>query len=388
MNKPKIICVHHLDDFSGSPRVLANVIEGLQQQNWEVILMTNRQSEGFLKQLNVKKVLFDYDFHKNKFKRISVLAAAQWAMFRAILRFRNEKVVVYINTLLPFGAALGAWITGQKVVYHFHEVTIPFAPLRWIAKSVAKLTATKGIFVSEYLQKSIDLLPKSDTIVAYNGLNPDFWEKATNALPDRSLLKVRQNILMLCSLKDYKGIPEFIALAKQMPTYNFELVINSSLADIKIYFKNHQKSHNLQVFPSQSDTDSFYRRADMVLNLSRPEGWIESFGMTLVEAFAYGIPVIGPEIGGPEEIISDNYNGFKINGTNLEKLKICIQQCTADAKLYIRYANNARESAHKYQSKVVQQLIYSTLIGVTNLEYERENKFFAKIISFNSFANK
>jgi L-malate glycosyltransferase len=367
MNKPKIICVHHLDDFSGSPRVLSNVIGGLQQEGWEVILMTNRQSEGFLKQIEVKKLLFDYDFQLNKIKRISVLAAAQWAMFRHVLRFRNTETLIYINTLLPFGAALGAWMTGQKVVYHFHEVTIPFAPLRWIAKGVAKLTATKGIFVSEYLQKSIELLPKSDTIVAYNGLSHAFWEKATEALPERNLRKTHKNILMLCSLKDYKGIPEFIALAKQMPSFHFELVVNASEVEIENYFKSHQKSQNLQVFPCQSDTDAFYRRADVVLNLSRPEGWIESFGMTLVEALSYGIPVIGPNIGGPEEIISDNFNGFKINGTNIERLTSCVQQLTYDTKTYEWYAANARVSAQKYQSKVVQQLIYSTLISVTNL---------------------
>jgi L-malate glycosyltransferase len=367
MNKPKIICVHHLDDFSGSPRVLANVIEGLQQEGWEVTLMTNRQSEGFLKQIDVKKLLFDYDFHLNKIKRVSVLANAQYAMFKHILRFRNTKTIVYINTLLPFGAALGAWLTGQKVVYHFHEVTIPFAPLRWIAKSVAKLTASKGIFVSAYLQKNIKLLPTIDTIVAYNGLSADFWEKATDALAERRLKKTHKNILMLCSLKDYKGIPEYIALAKQMPAFRFELVVNASEKEIENYLNHHQISQNLQIFPCQSDTDAFYRRADVVLNLSRPEGWIESFGMTLVEALAYGIPVIGPEIGGPEEIITDNVNGFKINGTNLEKLTYCIQQLTYESKTYEWYSVNARISAQKYQVKEVQQLIYSTLIGVTNL---------------------
>jgi L-malate glycosyltransferase len=368
MNKPKIICVHHLDDFSGSPRVLANVIVGLQQEGWEVTLMTNRQSEGFLKQIDVKKLLFDYDFHLNKIKRMNVLAKAQYAMFRHVLRFRNTETLVYINTLLPFGAALGAWLTGQKVVYHFHEVTIPFAPLRLIAKSVAKLTATKGIFVSAYLQKNINILPKIDTIVAYNGLSTDFWEKSTYALPDRMQKKTHKNILMLCSLKDYKGIPDFITLANKMPTFHFELVVNANEKEIENYLNNHKSSQNLQVFPCQSDTDAFYRRADVVLNLSRPEGWIESFGMTLVEALAYGIPVIGPEIGGPEEIIIDNFNGFKINGTNFEKLTSCIQQLTCDAKTYEQYAANARESAQKYQAKEVQQLIYNTLISVTNLK--------------------
>jgi L-malate glycosyltransferase len=366
MRKSKIICVHHLDDFSGSPRVLANIMEGLIAQGWEVTLLTNRQSEGFLKQLKVPQLLFDYSFKSDKIKRLQALFMAELAMFRHVWHFRNEKTVVYINTLLPFGAALSAWATGQKVVYHFHEATVPFAPLRWLAKSTARLTATKGIFVSEYLQKNTALLSQKDTIVAYNGLGDDFWEKATLAFAERKSKEYYKNILMLCSLKDYKGIPEFVALAQKMPSYNFELVVNAEKNEIENYFSNYPKIDNLQVFSKQSEVDSFYRRADVVLNLSRPDGWIESFGMTLVEALAYGIPVIGPTIGGPTEIIDDGKNGFVINGTDLIKLMKSIQQITYDPKIYQSFVVQARASAMKFQSKHTQQVIYDALISVTN----------------------
>jgi L-malate glycosyltransferase len=365
MSQKKIICVHHLDDFSGSPRVLANVMEGLKKEGWDLTLMTNRQSEGFLKQLDVPQLLFDYTFKSDKIKRLQALFMAEWAMFRHIWQFRNEKVLVYINTLLPFGAALGAWMTGQKVVYHFHEATVPFAPLRWLVKKTARLTATKGIFVSEYLQENTPLLPKKDTIVAYNGLSAEFWDKATAALPERQSKQSHRNILMLCSLKDYKGIPEYLALANEMPDYHFDLVVNAEQNELEDYFKTNKKPENLTAFAKQSDTDQFYRKADVVLNLSRPEGWVESFGMTLIEALAYGIPLIGPEIGGPTEIIEEGINGFCINGTNLQKLKESTQQLTHDAIKYAYYSTNARESALKFHSFNTQQKIYDLLVDVT-----------------------
>jgi L-malate glycosyltransferase len=365
MFQKKIICVHHLDDFSGSPRVLANVMEGLKNEGWELILLTNRQSEGFLKKLEVPQILFDYTFKSDKIKRLQALFLAEWSMFRHIWQFRNEKIVVYINTLLPFGAALGAWATGQKVVYHFHEATVPFAPLRWLVKKTARLTATKGIFVSKYLQENTPLLPQKDTIVAYNGLSADFWDKATAALPERNGKQTHRNLLMLCSLKDYKGIPEYLALATQMPDYQFDLVVNAEQNEIEDYFKMLQNPENFTVFAKQSDTDRFYRKADVVLNLSRPEGWIESFGMTLIEALAYGIPLIGPEIGGPTEIIIEERNGFCINGTNLPKLREVVQQLTHDAEKYVYYSANARESALKFRSNHTQQKIYDLLSSVT-----------------------
>ena len=59
---------------------------------------------------------------------------------------------------------------------------------------------------------------------------------------------------------------------------------------------------------------------NLVLNLSRPNECIDTFGLTLVEALSLDYPVIAPSIGGPLEIVKHGYNGFLINSYDLDQI--------------------------------------------------------------------
>ena len=60
--------------------------------------------------------------------------------------------------------------------------------------------------------------------------------------------------------------------------------------------------------------------ADLVLNLSNPSLWVETFGLTLLEAMAYQLPVICPPVGGPIELVKNDENGFCIDSRNMDEL--------------------------------------------------------------------
>lgn len=363
---PTVVCVHHLDDFSGSPRVLANVVEGLVERGWSVELWTNRQSEGFLKKLDVPQHLFDYTFHESKTRRLLALAGAQWAIFRGIWKYRNRDVIIYVNTLLPFAAAFAGWLMGKKVVYHLHEATVPFAPLRWVSKTIARLTADRALFVSSFLKGAMPLVGEQRARVVPNGLNREFWEKASVGFLEKKEKTERRDVLMLCSLKSYKGIPEFVRLARQMPDYRFQLVLNATWDEIRAFFADENLPENLVIFPRQSNVDSFYREADVVLNLSRPGAWVESFGMTIIEAMAYGIPVIGPETGGPAEIIAQGSNGFCVDSADTDTLANTIRNMTENDQKYTHFREFARLTASHYRAENMQQSIITALSNLAD----------------------
>src|SRR4051812_48801243 len=107
----KIVCVHLLNDFSGSPLVLSMVIKGLLKSGNEVELITSG-GEGFLSNLDVKYNYVNYSFHNNKWIRLFRFFKAQFALFFKVLAYRNTEVQLYINTLLPCGAALAGKFTG------------------------------------------------------------------------------------------------------------------------------------------------------------------------------------------------------------------------------------------------------------------------------------
>lgn len=82
---------------------------------------------------------------------------------------------------------------------------------------------------------------------------------------------------------------------------------------------------HLFIFPAQKDVHSFYQEAHLVLNLSHPEQWVETFGMTALEAMSYGLPVIAPPVGRPVELVTDDFNGYRIGQRDLPSLSALVR---------------------------------------------------------------
>ncbi len=117
-------------------------------------------------------------------------------------------------------------------------------------------------------------------------------------------------VLMICSLKVYKGVDEFLELAKKNPSYIFKLVVNATEKVIQEYFKGREIPKQLIIYPTQTDTHPFYQEASVILNLSHPDLWVETFGLTILEGMRYGLPAIVAPVGGVTELVEDNKNGF------------------------------------------------------------------------------
>ncbi len=356
----KIACIHLFNDFSGSPLVLSTVIKGFLQKGHAVDVITCTKEEGFLSNLEVNYVNIDYCFVANKWMRLFVFLFNQWRLFYTIIQlYRNDKnTTLYINTLLPFGAAIAGKILGLEVIYHIHETSVKPATLKNFLKWMANNTAQKAIYVSKFLLQK-EPLEKVDCSVIYNALGEDFIQKANrfkylNTKEDRI-------ILMLCSLKDYKGVKEFVALAYRLPQLRFELVLNTTPIELEMYFKTIELPENLTLFSKQNNVHPFYQRAWLVLNLSHPEQWVETFGMTLLEAMHYGIPTIAPPVGGPAEIVENDYNGYCIDQRELDLIVHQIEQMFQDEQLYQRLSVNAETKAAHFKVRYMKQAVNQVL---------------------------
>lgn len=347
----KIVCTHLYNDYSGSPLVLSTVIKGFLKKGFGVDVLTSASEKGFLSNLEVNYLENGYKFLNNKYLRLFMFLFCQVKMFVQTLKYRNEESVIYINTLLPFGVAIAGKLIGKKVIYHIHETSVRPASLKRFLKWIAKMTADEVIYVSEFLKKEEGIKGVNGKVI-YNALSKEFIEAASKYQKGQEENK-RFVVLMLCSLKDYKGVNEFVTLAKTLPQLTFELVLNADYEEIEEFFRGKRLSENLVVFPKQSNVHTFYQRADLVVNLSHPEKWIETFGMTLLEGMQYGIPSIAPPIGGPTEIVKNGYNGFQIDQRETNTLIQKIKNISTDNDLYRQLSVNAKEMALGFSEEIM-----------------------------------
>lgn len=349
---------HLLNDYSGSPKVLRSVLDGLRRRGVKVCLHTSRG--GTLDELAECPEITIRHFNY-KFGGAGTLPRFLWAqtrMFAASWRYLFTRNVFYINTLLPIGAAIGGRLTGKRVVYHYHENADAKGTLYKILARAMQMLASDIICVSEY-QRSF-LKRKDRVYVVPNALSEEF---AAKLIPNPDDAFMRKKVLMLGSLKEYKGTREFIRLAQNMPEFSFELVLNEEQGNIDSYVAENKLTlpDNLKIYPRQKDVSPFYNSTSVVLNLSNKYQFIETFGLTALEGMTAGLPVIVPTVGGIAEMVEDGENGFKIDVQDLDRIKQRLRALLTDKALYLRLAEGALATSRKYSMTSFHKAIYDII---------------------------
>lgn len=350
----KIVCFHVLNDFSGSPKVLEMVLSGLLSKGYSIDIITSR-GNGALNSLQEKENVAFYQYHYcfsgNMLWNALQFLFVQCYIFCFSFRYLFQKdVVFYLNTIMPVGAAVAAKLSGKRIVYHYHENAAVkgriYIFLAWFMQKLADEIICVSDYQRQFLQR------KSGVTTIPNSLPPSFEKEC---MKFRGKDKKEKRILMLSSLKLYKGTLEFVDLAVALPQFCFELVINDSWNAINSFLKDYsiEVPSNLTIWDRQKNVLPFYERASLVLNLSNKELFVETFGMTVLEAMTAGLPVIVPTIGGVADLVDNATNGYKIDVQQLANIKRQIIEILSDDVLYDMLSRNAISSSKKYSYTIM-----------------------------------
>ena len=339
----KILFFHPKNDFTGSTRVLANIICS-EYADKQLKIITINNSRGFLSELpNVNIISLCCPHYKNK--RIPILTGLTWRLHAWLLTIFIGWAydTFYINTILPYYAAVIGCLYNKNIVYHIHEKFILKSFNIRIFEFIVNHVKAKRIFVSKYVKEQYPVNPKAIDIVKYNGIPKSFTEKVKiRPIEERN----RSTVIMITSLSRSKGIFTYIETAKKMPEYNFILLVSSDISSINKFLGN-KLPQNIKLIPAQNNIHPFLYSSDLVVNLTIPSLSIETFGMTVLEAMAYGIPAIVPNVGGPTEIVTNDYNGFCIDVCNIDTIIETIRY-VFEEKEYNKLANNALKKSKDF----------------------------------------
>ena len=357
----KHIFVHLLNDFSGSPKVLSQVIRAVQDKGGSLELYTGKSEAGFLSGITASHHQYFYKRSENKWMTLLTFISSQIILFLKLLKYHNQDVVIYVNTMLPFGAALAGFAMRKQVVYHIHEISLTPIVLKKFLRSVIKLTAYKIIFVSNAVQASEQIAGKKGRVI-HNALSKSFTDTAMKHHLDVD--KKVFNVLMLASLKKYKGVHEFLEIARILQlntTISFTLVLNASKKEVDAFLSVHTISKNIKVASRQHEVIPFYKEASLVLNLSHVDAWVETFGLTIVEAMAFGIPVIVPPVGGPTEIVINGVEGYLISSFETNSIVEKIKALSLNKEEWTSFSKNALKRSRDFNEEVFNKKIIDLL---------------------------
>ena len=194
--------------------MLASVIDVIGDPQCDLLFVA--KGDGILESTALERRYYRYKRRNSRALTFIEYLISQMALFLALLRetrTRPRDEEIYVNTAYPFAAALFGWLSGRQVIYHLHEISITPGIMRRFLWGVVKLTAAEVRFVSEH-QQQFSNFKNIKTRVIYNAMSRDLAATANSTPCGRTDDLFR--VLMPSTIRDYKGIPEYLELARSV----------------------------------------------------------------------------------------------------------------------------------------------------------------------------
>jgi len=167
----------------------------------------------------------------------------------------------------------------------------------------------------------------------------------------------KKTILIPAMINRWKGIEYAIKAISKVDDDNLELKIVGKVVDQE-YFEelnqliNKLSLKNVEFIPYTDNIKSFYDESYIVLNTSISEfGGPETFGRTILEAWAYKKPVVSFNCGGPKYLIDNGVDGILVPEGNVELLSNAIVELLKNENLYADLVKNAHKKLNEIYNK-------------------------------------
>ena len=117
----------------------------------------------------------------------------------------------------------------------------------------------------------------------------------------------------------------------------------------------HKQAEELEIervewYPFTKKIDRFYKDSSIYVMTSRMEG----FGLVLLEAQAYGLPIVSFNIKcGPSEIVEQDINGYLIEPFDIDDFAAKLSKLMKTPSLLEKFTNNSQNNMEKFDKKTI-----------------------------------
>lgn len=382
-----MLFISHDSALQGAERVLYDTVVALNKGALlaTVVVPFNGPLSDALRAANVKVYQRFVDrwipsqrkrgFHHLK-EWIAQARSRVWSIAKLI---ETENIaLVYTNTSTVIDGAIAARLMKIPHIWHLHEHlsknpdATPYIPLKWTDKIISTLAdqivaPTHKVIANRFK----DTTPNRLHVIP-NGVNlPQLESSPREAIAHDFKGSRSSNIVTFVgSLTKTKDPETFVAAAeivlKSHKDTIFLIIGNSDESDyanlIRTRIKTADLGNRIHLLGYRNDVQEILRYSSVHVSTSTRE----SFGKTLIEAMAHGVPVVATRCGGPEEFITNEVNGILVDPKTPHKTAEAICRLLSDKDLRRRLGRSGRESVEqnfdlRRTTEQIRALIVSTI---------------------------
>jgi len=311
----KLIILSNSGGYGGAPRFVEQLIPTLSRSMEVHVFAEHPLHLEALRRLHAPQ-LHVYALTKGR-TVLQVLSNALrlWKQFRRIrpthVLSNTNKAALFLGLLYRSGALRNA----KKLVF-VHDYQWVNAKLIWkLLGRTPLLVPTKALFDKP------NYMPDWPVIEIPNSIQVEE--------PPIHSTRKPPTVLSLAMISPWKGLEyllqAFLIAKKKAPDIQLEImgkVVQQSYFDSLVQFvKEHGLEACVQFKPYTHDVTPHYKSAQLIVSSSISElGGPETFGRTIIEAWAVGKPVVAFQNGGPRFVIDHGINGYLVPEKNVEEL--------------------------------------------------------------------
>ena len=280
---------------------------------------------------------------------------------------------VYVNSTVSLASAVAARRKGLPLIWHMRELFSNLGGemkcprifghgfVSSVIKNLSKMTVSGSRVVAENM-----LLNAETTEVIHNAVAEDFFknivpsekfQKDHDLPPDKFVLGIpgtmrpaKGHFFLMDALPEILDhIPECYVLVtgRDNGFQSYENELQDLINRLNI------ESH-VRLLGNVKDMRAFYDCCDLICVPSRSE----SFGRTVIEAFASQKAVIATRVGGIPEIVKDEENGLLVNYGDTEQMASGIVRLYNDEQLRQKLIENGwRDAMNLYHEEIYKERI-------------------------------
>lgn len=241
---------------------------------------------------------------------------------------------------------------GMKLrIFHFiFQKCFQVSDAVWFVSNAGKESCEKAYQIEEKKSR-----------VIYNGISPEFLKKASE---NELNMKPPYRVTYIGRLSKEKGVPLLLkAFADLLEEYDAELSIvgdgieRQELAKLAGTLLIADK---VTFCGQQTDIHKYLKDTSVFVY---PSTCQEVFGISIIEAMAYGIPCIANDVGGIPEIIENNKNGFLTSKPTSEQILFSLKKVIRmfETNEIDRISQCAKETACRFSIEQTISLMESEL---------------------------
>lgn len=278
--------------------------------------------------------------NENSFEVLRIKSSVSLKYFNLIyLCFKyflvNKKTDIIISGHLPviiYGNIIKFFFNKSYGIIHGHEVLMGNNFIKYFTKRALENISVL-IPVSNFSKKKITENLKHNKIkVIPNGFD---HERFSGLVKKRKIDKDTLNLVTVGTISPRKGqhnvIKAIPTLKKKFKKVEYNIIgekgNNSYLKEL-ILKLNIEKNINFHGYLNDSELSKIMNRSSIFTMLSETQknGDLEGFGIAILEANHFGLPVIGSKNCGIEDSVNDLFSGILVQKDSIKQFSIAVEE--------------------------------------------------------------